>query len=125
MINVVKDYGNEKLDNLIQELLYPDLEKSRFKYDQLIIKTDEDELIGGLDYVINDNKTIIKNMVIKPAYQKKGYGNLLIEEALKVLGNQEIIGEGVFNPNSIKILKKNGFNRKIKGIFNYYPNLKE
>jgi GNAT superfamily N-acetyltransferase len=61
----------------------------------------------GLDYYIKD-------VIVHPDYQKKGIGRLLINELLKFVNDNGIIGTGIFvelcaMPDKIPFYKKFGF----------------
>lgn len=61
----------------------------------------------GLDYYIKD-------VVVRPEYQKKGIGRLLINELMKFIGENGVDGTGVFvelcaEPDKIPFYEKFGF----------------
>ena len=61
----------------------------------------------GLDYYIKD-------VVVRPGYQRNGIGRLLIDELMKFIGEHGVSGTGVFvelcsSPENIPFYEKLGF----------------
>ena len=96
----------------------PSLEQTRLAMDHTLFRVsvfDGDKIIGmarmigdmGLDYYIKD-------VIVRPEYQGKGVGRLLINELLVFVNDNGISGTGVFvelcaMPDKIPFYQKFGF----------------
>ena len=96
----------------------PSLEQTRLAMEHTLFRVsvfDGDTIIGmarviggmGLDYYIKD-------VVVRPGYQRNGIGRLLIDELMKFIGEHGVSGTGVFvelcsSPENIPFYEKLGF----------------
>ena len=96
----------------------PSLEQTRLAMEHTLFRVsafDGDKIIAmarmigdmGLDYYIKD-------VIVRPEYQSKGLGRLLINELLKFVNNNGISGTGIFvelcaMPDKMPFYEKFGF----------------
>ena len=96
----------------------PSLEQTRLAMEHTLFRVsafDGDKIIAmarmigdmGLDYYIKD-------VIVRPEYQSKGIGRLLINELLKFVNNNGISGTGIFvelcaMPDKMPFYEKFGF----------------
>lgn len=96
----------------------PSLEQTRLAMEHTLFRIsvfDEDKIVAmarvigdmGLDYYIKD-------VIVRPEYQSKGIGRMMIIELLKFINDNGISGTGIFvelcaMPDKIPFYKKFGF----------------
>ena len=122
-----KEMNYEKVVDIFYEvkfLKYPDkravykeaIEKA-FRNSQLVVSAWEGEKLAGFARVITDNSLFatIWNMIVKPDYQKKGVGKMLIQKCLDNYPNLQFFlfsGE-----NTADFYKKMGFDTHRFGMY--------
>jgi len=89
-------------------------EVAKFSKDELYIATDEKEIMGFISSNItsdNKKKAYIRELWLRPAYQKKGIGKTLVEFIEEIYKKKGV--------KTIRLLAK-----KNAGAFNFYKKIK-
>ena len=90
-----------------------------FEKDSMIVLCNENEIIGYLSYKIKETRVKmmdIDQLVIKEGIRGKGFGKMLIEEAIKIAKDNNcvriVFNCWTFNENALKIYDHLGFKRQ-------------
>lgn len=90
-----------------------------FEKDSMIVLCNENEIIGYLSYKIKETSVKmmdIDQLVIKEGIRGKGFGKMLIEEAIKIAKDNNcvriVFNCWTFNENALKIYDHLGFKRQ-------------
>ena len=118
MINKVTKKDIKRIVELEEEILKESigetlLEESITTPHLYFYKVEEDILIGYIGACILEGQTELLNFVIDEAYQRKGYGqallNKIIEDSIKNNSTNIVLEVKVSNQKGINFYKKNGF----------------
>lgn len=96
----------------------PSLEQTRLAMEHTLFRVSvfDGETIVGMARVIGDMGLdyYIKDIIVRPEYQGRGIGRMLIDELLQFVGDNGVSGTGVFvelcsSPENIPFYEKFGF----------------
>ncbi len=99
-----------KLEKISFPHPYPKIFFYSYLSEIFFVLVDNNEIVG---YIIADAKrNLVVSVAVHPSYRRRGYGKMLMENAIKYMEGDVILQVRKSNEGAIKFYEKLGFTRK-------------
>jgi N-acetylglutamate synthase-like GNAT family acetyltransferase len=117
LLNSFESYrGHYTEEGFKSTILSPEEIENRIKqniFKVFVAVTLENEIVGTVSIIKQNDRYYIRSMAVEPKFQKKGIGSFILENICKIAGNDDIkkLSLESFEPlkKAIRFYKKHGF----------------